>query len=442
MHYIKMKFSIETFGCRMNICDSEIIVTILRDAGHDYVRDSSIADAVILNSCSVREEGHDAIRKRLASFDKDAKRRKILILAGCYASLLNDSAFCLYPTLDIIVNSNNYKALPSLLNRIYAGERHLADLSKNSEEVYDDCFPTRVIEDQTTAAVTVMKGCGQYCSYCIEPYTRGKEKCRSAKSIINESMDAARNGFREITLVGHIIDKYYWKEPDSGRNVNFAELLAMIADNCPMQRIKFLSSHPGTFSDEILDCMASYSNIMKVVHLPVQSGSDDILSKMNRGYSADEFVTLVEKVRERIPEISIITDIMVGFCSETDTDFLKTVNLIKYVNPFDINIYRFSMRQGTSAYRDYSDDVSESVKMERYEIMRSLKNDIRNSYFEKQIGTNVNLITEGTNNGYYYGRDNCHRMVLFEGNESVKINNDVTVRVEGYNANGLIGRMV
>lgn len=440
-----MKFSIETFGCRMNICDSEIIVTILRDAGHDYVQESSIADVVILNSCSVREDGHNAIRKRLASLSKDAKRRKILVLAGCYASLLDDSAFSLFPTVDIIVNSNNYKALPSLLNRISAGERHIADFSRNNEEVYDDCFPTRVIEDQTTAAVTVMKGCGQYCSYCIEPYTRGKEKCRSAKSIINESMDAAKNGFREITLVGHIIDKYYWREPDSGRNVNFAELLAMVAEHCPKQRIKFLSSHPGTFSEEILECMSSYPNIMKVVHLPVQSGSDGILHKMNRGYSAAEFVTLVERVRERIPEISIITDVMVGFCSETDIDFSKTVNLIKDVNPFDINIYRFSMRQGTSACRNYFDDVPESVKKDRYEIMKSLKNDIRNSYFEKLIGTNVNLITEGIYmgyDGYYYGRDNCHRMVTFEGNESVKINDDVMVLIEGYDAHGLIGKIL
>ena len=259
--------------------------------------------------------------------------------------------------MNIIANPNCYRALPTLLDKVGKGDNHLIAVVDDNDELYEDILPIREIEDATTAAINVMKGCNQNCSYCIEPITRGKEHCRSVKSIIGEALDIADKGYKELTLVGHLIDKYKWVDASDGKVYDFAMLLGMVAETCPNLRIKFLSSHPSYLSDDIVQTILDYPNIMHVLHLPIQSASDEVLKRMNRGYTADMFIKRVECIRSMIPDISIITDIMVGFCGETWEDFQQTVELVKLLQFDDINVFRFSMRSKTRASRLYVDDV-------------------------------------------------------------------------------------
>lgn len=279
-------FYIETYGCRMNICDSEVIIAILSNAGYQYSEDIKSSDVVILNSCSVREDGHNKIYERLAILGaEDNIKGKKIVITGCFASLLEHSLFEKYPYVNIIANPNCYRVLPTLLDNVSNGYNHLIAAVDDNDELYEDILPIREIEDDTTAAINVMKGCNQNCSYCIEPITRGKEHCRSVQSIINEALDIAEKGYKELTLVGHLIDKYKWFDVFEGKVYDFAKLLGMVAEACPNLRIKFLSSHPSYLSDNIVQTILNHPNIMHVLHLPIQSASDEVLKRMNRGYA-------------------------------------------------------------------------------------------------------------------------------------------------------------
>lgn len=425
-------FYIETYGCRMNICDSETIIAILDCAGYRYSKEIAGSDIVILNSCSVREDGHNKIFERLECFKKDKSLMdKIIVITGCFASLLDASLFDKYPFVDIIANPNSYKSLPELLQRHDGGERHLLASIRDNDELYEDILPLREIENCTTAAINVMKGCNQNCSYCIEPITRGKEHCRSLFSVMNEARDIAQNGYRELTLVGHLIDKYRWTDPADGRVYDFAMLLDKVATECPGLRIKFLSSHPSFMNDRIVAVMQKHDNIMHVVHLPVQSGSDEVLRRMHRGYTREQLIKRVQKVRSMIPGITVITDIMVGFCGERQTDFEQTVSLVRELEFEDINVFRFSMRSGTKAAALYDDDVTEEEKMRRYEIIRGIRDEIRSRKLSEQIGRYLTVVMEGRNGkGQMYGRDRNHRTVVVDQCYGIENNDVVTVKVE------------
>lgn len=425
-------FYIETYGCRMNICDSETIIAILCHAGYRYSKYIDAADIVILNSCSVREDGHNKIFERLGCFKADKSLTdKTIVITGCFASLLDASLFDKYPFVNIIVNPNCYRTLPELLHRCEDGEQHLVASISDNDELYEDILPVREIEDCTTAAINVMKGCNQNCSYCIEPITRGKEHCRSIYSIMNEARDIAQKGYRELTLVGHLIDKYKWTDPEDGSVYDFAMLLDMVAEECPEVRIKFLSSHPSFMNDAIVSVIKKHSNIMHVVHLPVQSGSNEVLRRMHRGYTREQFISRVQEIRAMIPGITVITDIMVGFCGETQDDFEQTVSLVKELEFEDINVFRFSMRSGTKAAALYKDDVSDEEKMRRYDIIRAIRDDIKSRKLSAIIGTDLTVVIEGRNRaGQMYGRDRNHRTVVVDQCAGLEYNDIVDVRVE------------
>ena len=433
-------FYIETYGCRMNICDSEVIIAILSNDGYQYTEDISSSDIVILNSCSVREDGHNKIYERLAYFGaEDDIKRKTIVITGCFASLLEQTLFEKYPYVNIIANPNCYRALPTLLDKVGKGDNHLIAVVDDNDELYEDILPIREIEDATTAAINVMKGCNQNCSYCIEPITRGKEHCRSVKSIIGEALDIADKGYKELTLVGHLIDKYKWVEASDGKVYDFAMLLGMVAETCPNLRIKFLSSHPSYLSDNIVQTILDYPNIMHVLHLPIQSASDEVLKRMNRGYTADMFIKRVKRIRSMIPDISIITDIMVGFCGETWKDFQKTVELVKLLKFDDINVFRFSMRSKTIASRIYVDDVCEEEKQKRYEIIKELNDSIKLDKMQELIGKQLYVIVEGKNSlNQSFGRDMNHRTVIIAADD-IEINQCVKVVVDSVSPKYLYG---
>lgn len=434
-------FYIETYGCRMNICDSEIIIAILVNAGYKYSADYTLSDIIILNSCSVREDGHNKIYERLDFFGtKDDINHKIIVVAGCFATLLDNTIFEKYPYVNVIVNPNSYRLLPTLLEGASVKDKELILLNNVGDELYEDILPLRKIEDCTTAAINVVKGCNQNCSYCIEPVTRGKEHCRSVNSILCEARDIANKGYRELTLVGHLIDRYKWIAPVNNQAFDFSALLSLVAENCKDLRIKFLSSHPSFLSDDIINTILKYPNIMHVVHLPIQSASDYVLQQMNRGYTSDMFIKRVERIRKLIPDISIITDIMVGFCGETLSDFQKTVDLVNTLKFDDINVFRFSMRSKTKAYQNYVDDIPEEEKLRRYDVIKDLNDFIKLKKHKKLIGQQFDMIIEGVNGqNQLFGRDMNHRTILIENNGE-KINQQVRVVVEDATSKYLYGR--
>lgn len=436
-------FYIETYGCRMNICDSEVIVAILSKAGMKYVNSMSDADVIILNSCSVREDGHNKIYERLTEIGKNANlASKVIVVTGCFASLLTDKLFKQYDFVNIVVNPNCYRQLPDLLQQIRVGKDHLLKSLMDSDEMYGDILPQRVIEDRTTAAINVMKGCNQCCSYCIEPVTRGHEHCRDVESVLKECDDIVSLGYREITLVGHIIDKYHSIDSKSGKNIDFAELLKIVAERCPEQRIKFLSSHPLFFDERIAQIILSHPNIMRVVHLPVQSGANKVLRRMDRGYTKEQFVELIGRLRRMIPDLTIITDVMVGFCGESHEEFEETVDLVKSLQFDDINVFCFSMRSRTKAFKLYADDVDEEEKIKRAQTVKDLRDSIKYQKNKRLLGQRIGVIVESKDNlGRYYGRDMFHHSVYFTSDIPLAINDKVIVLVKKVSCQGLIGNV-
>lgn len=423
-------FAIETYGCRMNICDSEIIIRILTENGFEYSDNVRSADIVILNSCSVKEDGHNKIYERLNYFNSEPSFcEKTIIIVGCFASLLTERIFELYPTIDLIVHPKCYKALPELLEKVRVGETHIISSDYNGNELYDGIFPLRKLENRTTVAVVIMKGCNQACSYCIEPITRGKEVCKNPESIVREINAAIEDGYKEINLIGHSIDKYESFSETIGKHINFALLLDMLAKMFPDVRIKFLSSHPLYLSDEILQVIAANPNIMRVVHFPIQSASDRMLKAMNRQYTMTYVRERLRKIHEIIPDMRIVTDIIVGFCGETESDFQETYDFLSNEFIFDdINVFKYSMRPGTAAHKLYIDDVPENVKEERYNAIIELRDYIKKVLNQSMVGKTVKIIVEKVSGPMeiemnkwltlhlysIYGRDSYNNNVWYE----------------------------
>lgn len=419
------KIYIETYGCRMNLCDSEIILGILSGHGYEYTHVLADADCVILNGCSVREIGHIKTFERIKELEKTLESHVILIIAGCISTQLDESFFTTYPRVQLVIHPTAYKHIFEAINVLTRKQStHLLVIGNNKDEIYDRQLPLRLLEDNITATVTIMKGCDLYCSYCIEPYTRGGRVNRSYEGIMAEIADIREKGYREITLFGHIVD--LWQGEHDGISKNFAQLLSDVAESCPEQRIKFISSHPLTFTDQIANVIAGHNNIMKVVHLPVQSGSDRILNMMNRKYTVSQFIEKVDVIRRIIPDINIVTDIMVGFPGEKEKDFEATLNLLAEVRLTSVNVFKFSMRKGTPAYWNYNDDVPLSVKEERQRRVHSLIRTIKKETECELVGTRRHIIVESKDKDSqcWFGRDMNHRTIYFvpvsEVNEGVQ----------------------
>ena len=355
-----MKVYIETYGCRMNICDSELLLSLVASCGYDYTTSIHDADLIVLNCCSVREIGHQKTYARLDDIRKVGLDAKRIVVCGCFATQVDERFFAQYPWVDLILGPDNYRQLPQLLQ---SEARHCIVNGYQPDELYDDILPLRLLEDRKSAAITVMKGCNQGCSFCIEPLTRGVEKSRAMASVLEECRRAVEQGYKEITFVGHIVDRY---------NGGLDKLLDRAATDFPETSFRFLSSHPLTFSDEIVSSIGRHSNIQRLVHLPVQSGSDKILKAMNRGYTRQQYVDRLRHIREALPDIKVVTDIMVGFCGETEEDFALTLDLVRELRFDDINLFMFSMRQHTPASRLLCDDVPEEVKRQRYSRVKEL----------------------------------------------------------------------
>ena len=387
------KAYIETYGCQMNVNDSEVIFSILKDAGYSRTENISEADLIMANTCSVRDNAEQRIWGRIEAFNQARKgRRGVLVgIAGCMAERLKDK---LLETgkVDLVVGPDAYRSLPRLLEAVSPDSPQI-DVLLSRDETYSDIKPLRTDRNGVSAFISIMRGCNNVCSYCVVPYTRGAERSREPGSIVREACDVFSRGYREVTLLGQNVDSYLWK--DEKETVNFAELLRRVASVSPLLRVRFATSHPKDISDEVIETMAAHENICKHIHLPVQSGSTRMLEKMRRRYSREWYLERISKIRSLIPDCGITTDVIAGFCSETEQDHLDTLSLMEEVGFDWAFMFAYSERPGTLAAKQYPDDVPPEVKNRRLNEIIALQGRKSLERYRSWVGKRVRVLVEG-----------------------------------------------
>ena len=360
------KFYIESYGCQMNFADSEIVASILNKNGFGATRNFEEADLVLLNTCSIREKAEQTIRTRLQAFRLVKKQKPAMLIGvlGCMAERLKSKFLEEEKLVDIVVGPDAYRTLPALIEEAEDGQKSV-NVLLSRDETYADISPIRLNSNGVTGFVSIMRGCNNMCSFCVVPFTRGRERSRDAHSIINECEELFTNGYREVTLLGQNVDSYYWIDEQKDEIITFAKLLEKVALINPLLRVRFSTSHPKDITDEVLHAISKYENICDYIHLPVQSGSTRILQLMNRTYTREWYMAKIKRIREVIPGCGISSDIIAGFCTETEDDHQYTLSLMEFAQ-YDMSyMFFYSERPGTLAARRYTDDVPEEIKRRR-----------------------------------------------------------------------------
>ena len=426
----KKTFYIDTYGCQMNVADSELIESILIDEGYGKSNKLDSADVIFINTCAIREHAEDKVYSQLGRYDliKKEKPNVIIGVLGCMAQSLKNDLLENRSYVDIILGPDSYRKIPELLNRSKESKNNLVDTKLSRFEVYDDLFPSR--KDGINAWISIMRGCDKFCTFCIVPFTRGRERSRNNASIIKEAKSAVKHGFQEITLLGQNVNSY------QNENYKFHNLLKDVAVSTDIKRIRFTSPHPKDITDELLYIMSDHDNICNYIHLPIQAGSDKILRRMNRSYSKHYFLRLVDKIRKILPDVGLSTDIIVGFPGETNSDFnetLEVMNEIKFDSAFN---FKYSIRRGTKA-SEYSDQIPEDIKKNRLEQVINLQKKHTYERNRSLVGTIQNVIVEKESklsNKEWAGRTDSNKWVIFnKGNTKIK---DM-ISVEISNAKGI-----
>ncbi len=376
------KAYIETYGCQMNFADSELVAGILQAEGYGFTTDPQEADLVLLNTCAIREHAEEKIWQRLKYFQSLKVRRPHLLVGvlGCMAERLRKKLLEEAPVVDLVAGPDSYRHLPQLIRQVESGAKAIHVLLSR-EETYADIAPLRLSPHRVSAYISIMRGCNNMCSFCIVPFTRGRERSRNWESILQEAQDLAAKGYKEITLLGQNVDSYH------DRGVRFAQLLARLAEAVPQVWIRFATSHPKDMQDEVLETIASYPNLTPYIHLPVQSGSDTVLQRMNRGYTAAWYLQRVEAIRRYLPQAVLSTDIIVGFCGETEAEYQETLALMRAAAFDSVYHFMYSERPGTLAARRYKDDVPLEVKKARLEGVIALAQELSLESHRRQVGT-------------------------------------------------------
>ena len=388
-----MKLYIETYGCQMNVADTEIIFSLMADAGYERTEDISEADVILANTCSVRDNAEQRIWGRIDLFATEKKRRPGVLtgIVGCMAERLKD-ALLESGKVDIVAGPDAYRNLPKLVAAASAGTPQI-DVMLSHEETYGDIKPVRIDKNGVSAFISIMRGCNNVCSYCVVPYTRGAERSRNPKTIVREACQVFSDGYKEVTLLGQNVDSYFWKGEDG--DVDFADLLAAVADVSPQLRVRFATSHPKDISDKLIEVMASRPNICHCIHLPVQSGSDAMLVKMRRRYTRAWYLERVSKIRSLMPDCVITTDVIAGFCGETERDHQDTLSIMREVGYDYAYMFQYSERPGTLAARNYPDDVPPEVKNRRLEEIIALQNQLSLESNRRDVGKVFEVLVEG-----------------------------------------------
>lgn len=400
----------------MNVADSEVVAAILQDRSYEVVESAAGADAIFLNTCSVRDNAEVRIWRRLDYFKSLKKKNKSLIVGvlGCMAERVGDELLS-HTAVDLVAGPDAYRDLPFLIDKAQRGSGAInVELSEN--ETYDKITPVRIGEKTLSGFVSITRGCNNFCTYCIVPYTRGRERSRDPQDIVNEVKDLAAKGYREVTLLGQNVNSYKWHPEGERKPVRFWDLLEMVAQADPQVRIRFTTSHPKDMSDKVLKMMAKYPNICRHIHLPMQSGSSRILKLMNRKYDREWYLDRIRAIREILPDCGISTDVFCGFCTETLEDHQDTLSLMEEVKFDDAFMFKYSDRPGTYAHSHLADDVPEEEKLRRLEEIIALHNRLSLESNQRDIGKTVEVLVEGTSKKskvQLYGRSSQNKMVVF-----------------------------
>ncbi len=438
-------FYIESYGCAMNFADTEVVAAILQQNGFGATRQVEEADLVFLNTCSIREKAEVTVRRRLNEFSRIKRQKPGLLVGvlGCMAERLKDKLLDEEKLVDIVVGPDAYRNLPHLIQEAETGQKAV-NVLLSRDETYADISPIRLNSNGVNAFVSIMRGCNNMCSFCVVPFTRGRERSRDAASIVAECRDLFEKGFREVTLLGQNVDSYYFEDEATREVVTFAMLLERVAMIDPLLRVRFSTSHPKDITDEVLHTIARYENICNYIHLPVQSGSNRILQMMNRTYTREWYVSKVDRIREILPGCGLSTDVISGFCSETEEDHQETLSLIEYCR-FDLAyMYFYSERPGTLAARRYADDVPEAVKKRRLQEVIDLHRGHSLQSMQQDVGKTFTVLIEGTSkksDQQLYGRNDQNKVIVFPRGIHRK-GEYVKVKVNSCTAGTLLGEVI
>lgn len=411
----KQLFFLETYGCQMNFSDSEIIASVMNDKGFEQTDQINQADIIFVNTCSIRENAEQRVRKRLKEFNAIKKKNpKLMVgLLGCMAERLKDQLLNEEKLVDIIAGPDSYRDIPKLIHIAESGQKAI-NVLLSAEETYADISPVRLDKNGIAAFISIMRGCENFCSYCIVPYTRGKERSRNPQTIINEATDLFNKGYREITLLGQNVNSYLWNTEN--QKVDFPDLINQIAQINPKLRIRFATSHPKDLSDRLIEVIKKHLNIARAVHLPVQSGSTEMLKRMNRKYTREMYMERIQALRKNIPDISISTDIICGFSSETDQDHADTISLMEWVTFDYAFMFKYSERPNTTAYKKYPDNVPEDIKSKRLTEIINIQQKLSLLSNKKDIGKIFEVLIEGDSRrskDFLSGRNSQNKVVIF-----------------------------
>ena len=439
------KLFIETYGCQMNVADSEVVASVMKMAGYDITDNLDDADAVFLNTCSIRDNAEQKIFSRLNQLNalrRNRKRRLIVGIIGCMAERLKEVLINEYD-VDIVAGPDSYLELPNLIASAEAGEKAI-ETTLSTTETYRDIIPQRISGNKVSGYISIMRGCNNFCTYCIVPYTRGRERSREPESILNELRDLQNKGFKEVILLGQNVNSYLFKPADGGEPVDMAALLALVAEAAPEMRVRFTTSNPEDLSDEIIATMASHANICNHIHLPVQSGSNKILKLMNRKYTREWYLDRIAKIREAMPDCGISSDMFTGFHNETEEDFEETLSLMREVGFDSSFMFKYSERPGTFAAKHLPDNVSEEVKIDRLNRMIALQNELSLCSNRNDVGKTFEVLVEGyskRSKDDMFGRTQQNKVIVFPAGDT-KVGDRVMCVVEKATSATLIGHRV
>ena len=428
----------------MNVADSEVVASVMEMAGYETVAEKDDCDAVFLNTCSILDNAEQKIFSRLVQLDalrRKRGRRFIIGVLGCMAERVKDNLINNYG-VDIVAGPDAYLSLPELVAAAESGEKAI-NVELSTVETYRDIIPKRIGNSRISGFISIMRGCNNFCSYCIVPYTRGRERSREPQSILNELADLRNRGFKEVTLLGQNVNSYNYVDEVTGEKTGFDRLLAMVADAAPEMRVRFTTSHPKDMSNEIIATIASRKNICNHVHLPVQSGSNSVLKAMNRKYTREWYLDRIKAIRDMIPDCGISTDMFTGFHGETEEDFEQTLSLMREVGFDSAFMFKYSERPGTYASKYLPDNVPEDVKIERLNRMIALENELSLASNRRDVGRRFEVLVEGyskRSRDDMFGRTQQNKVVVFPVAPGVHVGDTVTVEIESCSSATLIGR--
>lgn len=439
---VEKKLFIETYGCQMNVADSEVVASVMQMAGYEMTEEIQDADAIFVNTCSVRDNAEQKVLGRLQYFQSLKRKKKHLLVGvlGCMAERVKEDLIANHH-VDLVAGPDSYMDLPNLIAAAENGEK-VINVELSTQETYKDVMPLKLPGVHISGFVSIMRGCNNFCSYCIVPYTRGRERSREVNSILNEIRDMRDKGFKEVTLLGQNVNSYLYEQ--DGEQVNFSSLLEKVALEAPNIRIRFVTSHPKDMSDETLHVIAKYPNICQYIHLPAQSGSSKILKVMNRKYTREWYLDRIAAIRRILPECAISTDLFCGFHSETEEDFQETLSLMREVGYDSAYLFKYSERPGTYAAKHLEDDVPEEIKVRRLQEMIDLQNKLSEESNLRDIGKVFEVLIEGyskRSREQLFGRTSQNKVVIFD-KKNFHVGQFIRVKIQRASSATLFGEPV